>query len=42
MGVDEREKLEEKMMVERKEAEESLLEREKRGGKMVEIILELQ
>ena len=42
MGVDEREKLEEKMMVERKKAEESLLEREKRGGKMVEIILELQ
>ena len=42
MGVDEREKLEEKIEFEKKEVEESLMERERREGKMVEIVLESQ
>jgi len=42
MRVDEREKMEKKMEVEREEAERSLLEREERGGRMVEVVMDSQ
>jgi len=41
-GVDERERVEEKVRVEREVAEKSLLEREERQGRMVEVILDSQ